>query len=105
MVWSPGPRPAHGFTRFAHSAHLGVAGEVGCLTCHRPSEAPAAGNAGPEPPDEAAGSGFQPLELALCVRCHAQRAVGETCTLCHRYHPDPPRPVVPATPVGEFARR
>jgi hypothetical protein len=87
---------ASGATIFDHGPHLSQVGKAGCGSCHRlDPDADYAHNyeAAAAPP----ASNFYQLHKAACVGCHAKKAVGDDCQLCHRYHVAGVSTPIPAT--------
>lgn len=69
-----------GFTKFSHGPHLNIAGMSDCRHCHRVTEGDAVSM-------EFAGSmEFAPMTVSTCASCHHQKAAGDACIKCHRYH-------------------
>ncbi len=102
----------HGFTRFAHSPHLSLLDNRGCLTCHSWATSDGTGKdsyaAAFDPGQRDPSifhSNFQTIDKSRCASCHQPHQVREDCLLCHNYHIGNFKPVVahakfiPATPA------
>ena len=79
------------FTKFSHRPHLNIASLVNCKECHQVASLPETNNSAhvgvhsddqwsPQSPE------FKPLRRIMCASCHHEKAAGEACIDCHRYH-------------------
>ncbi len=79
--------PPHGETDrsatlrpFSHSRHVADSLTEPCGGCHVPALDTGDASPAPRSPD------FRPIGIQVCQRCHAARAAGQACLLCHVYH-------------------
>jgi hypothetical protein len=77
----------HTVAKFSHGTHFIVVGASGCVTCHQLNpgidyNAKFKDNFDPQN----FISSFKPLNVATCANCHNEKAVGNSCLLCHNYH-------------------
>jgi hypothetical protein len=89
------------FTKFSHEPHISSVGDEGCVGCHQMKAAEGdylKTYAGFDP--SVFDSNFKQINKSVCANCHTPQVAGDTCTLCHDYHPiDLPPPVV-QTQIG-----
>ena len=89
----------HKVTRFAHTVHLSLLDDKGCLTCHMlDPEAEVMEGFGDTDPLTFTSS-FKPMSKATCTTCHTPEAAGDSCLLCHNYHVGDIAPALPRASI------
>jgi hypothetical protein len=94
--WTPGASAAdrpRRLTEYAHEPHFSLGSREGCHTCHALTDRRGY-LASYETLDPLHfESGFEPLSVDTCARCHRPGAAASGCLACHVYH-------APAAPDG-----
>jgi len=89
----------HKITRFAHTVHFSLLDNKGCLTCHTLDHEAQVMEGFADTDPLTFMSNFKPMTKTVCVTCHTEEAVGDTCSSCHNYHVGYLTPALTSAPV------